>query len=659
MIDMNYTQEINDTIHGMIAYSGIEREVMGTPFFNRLHRILQSSLVYLTYPSNKVKRFEHSIGTMHLAGRFFFKSVCNTQKTELDRFFKEISDELIRWNSTVTPAEIHYIHDNVRAKYRKEAIVRAPFPNSVLYAQNTPANLPEKYRFPYYVVYQSIRLVGMLHDIGHLPYSHILEHGVRLLYQKVTDIPDANKNAAHKYFLNTMEKYCTNDSFEIHEELGKHFVKKIFDSIKKDLPKGEREELYFLAAVLHFTNQILSAAEEGTNSMFGDLHRIVAGTVDCDRMDYCCRDAYCAGVTKEPPNYDRIISNLSIVYRDPEHPLIDGTPTPNERAHFYFTPSTKAIHQIERLLEQRWTIFSMINYHHRVHKHELLMQNAIAELGLAEMEDGKCPEDLENILPLRVSSIWKLVEQMDAATPIDYIALQLDDSWLDTLLKHKYFDEYGETYLSFEKNGENKNWHCLDELISAKKHYLSLVKRSDSFRNIDEALYNKLKDKGLLTECGLVSLNENLNYSQFLKKGEFGFNKLLRTLASTNELRKFFFDKFELEVNRALSANNYNIVDCFLRDCTFKPGIRQSEPLYITTAAGTDSKPFSHYSSLYHVLMMRKKLLPCFHVYYLPRYDTNHSEYYQANISGFRAVLVDVAVRIIEELIDERRAKVA
>ena len=653
MMDMNYTQEINDTIHGTIAYSGIEREVMGTPFFNRLHRILQSSLVYLTYPSNKVKRFEHSVGTMHLAGLFFFKSVCNTQKPAMDQFFKEISDELIRWNKSLTHEKIYYVHPNVKSKYKNEEILKAPYPKSVLYDQNTPANLPAEYRFSYFVVYQSIRLVGMLHDIGHLPYSHILEHALHLLYQKVVNIPEAEKNKAHSYFLQIMEKYCANTGFAIHEELGKHFVDKIFESIISDLPKGECEELYFLAAVLHFTKQILNAEEEGgTNSIFGDLHRIVAGTVDCDRMDYCCRDAYCAGVTKELPNYDRIISTLSIVYRNPERPLIDDTPTPSERAHFYFAPSTKAIHQIERLVEQRWTIFAMINYHHRVHKHELLMQSAIAELGLAEMSQGDLPDELVNILPLQVSSIWQLVKQMDAAAPIDYIALQLDDSWLDTLLKHKYFDKYGDTYLSFASNGNDKNWHCLDELISAKKHYLSFIKRSDSFRSIDEALFNELKNKGMLEQCGLLLNGEESNYSQFVSQGEYAFNKLLRTIAATNELREAFFEKLEAQLKNEITENDYNIMDCFLSDCTFRPGIRQSESLYITSPS-LDSKPFFHYSALYDILMTRKKILPCFHLYYLPRYDVGHNEYYRADTRALHSSLVNGAVQVISEILQE------
>ena len=147
-------------------------------------------------------------------------------------------------------------------KYKNETILNAPYPKSVLYDQNTPANLPEKYHFSYFVVYQAIRLVGMLHDIGHLPYSHILEHSLHLLYQKVVDIPESERNKAHLYFLEIMKKYCENEGFEIHEELGKHFVNKIFESIVSDLPKGECEELYFLAAVLHFTKQILNSEEE-------------------------------------------------------------------------------------------------------------------------------------------------------------------------------------------------------------------------------------------------------------------------------------------------------------------------------------------------------------------------------------------------------------
>ena len=645
-----YTQEMADIIHGTITYSGIEREIIGTPYFNRLHRILQSSLVYLTFPSNKVKRFEHSIGTMHLAGTFFSQSIYNTDRAILDKFFGEINEELIKWNKSIRYEDVSFIHPTILNRFKNEKILNVPCPENPLYSQNTPANLPYKYRFSYCVVYQSIRLVGLLHDIGHLPYSHILEHSMHLLYKEIQEIPEDKRLESHQYFLEVMKKYCDNSGFEIHEELGKKFVDKIFSGITNDLQRGEHESYYILAAVFYFTKKILHAAEGASeNTIFEDLHRIVAGTVDCDRMDYCCRDAYCAGITKNLLNYNRITLNLSIIYKDVEAPIAFEGAIIDERARCYFAPSTKAISQIEQLIEQRWSIFSSINYHHRVHKHELLMQRAIVELGKDEMKNGQKPSDLDNILPLELSSIWQLVSQLDNAAPIEYIALQMDDSWLDTLLKHKYFETYGENYLSFASNSDKVIWHRLDELISAKKHYFSLIKRSGGFRYIDELLYNKIKELECLKLWGIVETSAEPNYSVFLSRGEYAFNKLIRKVASTAFERQKFFWHLENNVKFALKEEDCKIADCFFGDCSFKLGISQSEPLFISSP-GLDPKPFSHYSSLYAILMMRKKLLPSLHVYYLPCYDHTHNEYFIANVDKFRNILVDCIIALIKDI---------
>ena len=37
-----------DAIHGTIKYNGLERMIIESPVFMRLHRVYQSSLVYLT-----------------------------------------------------------------------------------------------------------------------------------------------------------------------------------------------------------------------------------------------------------------------------------------------------------------------------------------------------------------------------------------------------------------------------------------------------------------------------------------------------------------------------------------------------------------------------------------------------------------------------------
>lgn len=651
MVEIERTQEMVDIIHGTIVYSGIESAVIGTPIFNRLHRIMQSSMVYLTFPANKVKRFEHSIGVMHLAGKFFFHSICNSDEEQLKRFFDEVDAELVNWNSALKKKDIPYIDNQNRTKYQKEKILNLPFPQCRLYVQNTPANLLDKQRLGYYVVYQALRLAGLLHDVGHLPYSHVLEHSLQSLYDEVKKIPEAEHNDAHKHFLDVMQKYCASEepAFAIHEELGAQFVDKIFDSITDSLPKQENAFFYFLAAVLYFTQGIL-AAKDGDNTLFSDLHRIVAGTLDCDRMDYCCRDTYCAGTNKELTDYARILSTVSIVYHATPRGLAYQDAPAETREHCYFMPSTKAIHEIEDFLRRRWSIYATINYHHRVHKHELLLIQVLTALGLAEMKDGKAPKELEDILPLQISSIWQLVEQMTGSASVDYFAIQLDDSWMDTLLKHKYFQKYGDSYLSFKENGNDVTWHQLDELISAQKHYCTLFKRPGGFRQFDILFYKTLRS---MQDGDVVEQQLSDGYTQTLTAGgepEYVFNRMLRELFKTKADRDRFFAKFNSLVHQMAcdEGSTYHIADCFLADSSFSLGISLSEPLYIRSSR-QKAKPFGHYSPLYSVLTSEKKLFPSVHIYYLPTYDEAHSEYEQVEWDTLINAMAEKAVAALLE----------
>jgi HD superfamily phosphohydrolase len=61
--------EISDPVHGYFYLNRLERYIVDSSVFQRLRRIRQLSSAYLTYPSAQHTRFEHSLGTMHLAGR--------------------------------------------------------------------------------------------------------------------------------------------------------------------------------------------------------------------------------------------------------------------------------------------------------------------------------------------------------------------------------------------------------------------------------------------------------------------------------------------------------------------------------------------------------------------------------------------------------------
>ena len=64
---MRFAGEITDPIHRYIRFSETEREIVDTVIFQRLRGIRQLAGAHLVYPSAQHSRFEHSIGTMHIA----------------------------------------------------------------------------------------------------------------------------------------------------------------------------------------------------------------------------------------------------------------------------------------------------------------------------------------------------------------------------------------------------------------------------------------------------------------------------------------------------------------------------------------------------------------------------------------------------------------
>jgi len=60
--------EIRDPVHGYIKITEAERDVIDTPFVQRLRRIHQLAGAYLVYPGAVHTRFDHVTGAMHVAG---------------------------------------------------------------------------------------------------------------------------------------------------------------------------------------------------------------------------------------------------------------------------------------------------------------------------------------------------------------------------------------------------------------------------------------------------------------------------------------------------------------------------------------------------------------------------------------------------------------
>jgi HD superfamily phosphohydrolase len=61
--------EIRDPVHGYVRITEVERELIDSPFIQRLRRIHQLAGAYLVYPGAIHTRFEHVVGAMHVAGQ--------------------------------------------------------------------------------------------------------------------------------------------------------------------------------------------------------------------------------------------------------------------------------------------------------------------------------------------------------------------------------------------------------------------------------------------------------------------------------------------------------------------------------------------------------------------------------------------------------------
>ena len=65
---LRYVAEIRDPVHGYIRITEEERAIIDSPFLQRLRRIHQLAGAYMVYPGGVHTRFEHVVGTMHVAG---------------------------------------------------------------------------------------------------------------------------------------------------------------------------------------------------------------------------------------------------------------------------------------------------------------------------------------------------------------------------------------------------------------------------------------------------------------------------------------------------------------------------------------------------------------------------------------------------------------
>lgn len=272
MIHGNY-HIFRDPIHGFIKVYAVEKEIIDSAPFQRLRYIKQLGLSNLVYHGADHTRFAHSLGMMEFATRIFETLFTKDGDSFKDRY---------GWDDS-----------NFQA------------------------------------VLQRVRLAGLLHDIGHAPFSHASEG----LFPEGQD----------------------------HETYGLKIIstEPIYGIINKYAEQT--------GVTLEEVSDLLGKKQLRENAF---LKQIIAGELDADRMDYLLRDSLYTGVKYGKFDYDRLIETLCLVERG------DGG--------FDIGIEERGKHAAEMLILARYFMFTQVYFHpvrrvYDIHLHQLI----------AEMLEGK------------------------------------------------------------------------------------------------------------------------------------------------------------------------------------------------------------------------------------------------------------------------------
>lgn len=596
---------LNDSIHGLIPLTEYERRIVSTLGFNRLHDVYQNSTVYLTFPSNRTKRFEHSIGTMKLCSDMFFQSLLNTTDSMLGEFF-DIFDR-----------EYAMILDRVRQQTEVcEEKLGSRLPQAMpqieldkLQHSLIPNNIPDEYTVMYLILIQSIRAAALLHDIGHPPFSHIVEYALKDVYLEYKDKEISEKKNA-KEFIEIMSKYFEGDK-KLHEQMGDEISEGILSKIIA--PISEDDEKYdknlFELLVLESVKRIF--AEDGA---FGYLHRIIDSSLDGDRLDYATRDVINSGKDSGKIEYSRIINDMQLIV---------------ENGEIFFCVPLKAVSSVEDFVKRRYNSYKDIIYHHRVIQSDYILEGIVKDLVKKYLNETVLEKHRDNevLIPFDISGLWFPLGDKKSAIKANALS-QWNDSWLTTVLRQIYYTEYYHNKEIIEGTEDFVLAQRLAELLRNSKRYHSLIKRSENFKIIDDAVKLELMKNKDKIEVFLEKENE---LSSGEKSTELVHQMLENTVKNssgfvlsfiTRHSKEMNIESFEQmvseivkeETNRIVTnLKTYDTVTLFKRI-----SLGLDSPIYFYNHKGAIST-LKDISGIADILQLDSDYLPVFYIYILAK----------------------------------------
>ena len=584
---------IADTNHGTILLSDCEKEVISTKLFNRLHHISQNSTAYLTFPTNRTKRFEHSIGTMKLCGDIFYNAICNTSDNLIELLFtnikKIIIDNIVGNEILKNADKYRAIIDDSTLKSDGEKLKKFEEYSlkNIFYNRFIPQNLKEEHKLLYVMVFQAIRLCGLLHDIGHPPFSHVTEYSINKIYKSLQKKDKSSLTPREKQYLKIMKDYDSGDgNFQLHEKMGIKMTNKLFSQIMFSGNMNDKklsfEEKRFKIVVFELTKLIFSE-EKGLES----LHSIISGTIDGDRLDYVNRDIENSGIDNGKIEYNRLIASCK--FRNVK--IGDS-----EKIEVVY--DSKTINTIEDFFMKRWYLYKNIINHHRVLKTDTILQNCVEIIIENYLKcEEPAAETANNILPDDISGLWLAIRFAHSNEEYFDFLIQWDDNWLITVLKKHYFRDYYKIQESVS--------YMLEEFLSNQKNYYSLIKNNNDFKFFSSAFETEIKFNYIENTSQYKKIEEK--YSQNYKNRAMYiiFAYLDSTLDEKIDIKQVMNDFIKSEYEN-------EVEDYFVVFKKIKTGLDTDPIIY----SFENEFSLSELSNIRAILEVERSNYPYFYVYF-------------------------------------------
>ena len=289
--------EVRDGLYGFIEFDNLDRALIDSKPFQRLRNIHQLAMTYQVYPGATHRRFEHALGVMDCAGRIF------------DVLFRDHLSDAVRER---TASELE---DGGKAYWRRV-----------------------------------VRLGALLHDVGHLPFSHAAEEEL---------LPKGWN----------------------HERITAEIIRsgEIADILKNTRPQIDPEDVVDVCWDVRKRSKVENKVLTPLKALLNEI--ITGNTFGADRIDYLLRDSWHVGVAYGRFDPERLIRSLRVVIDPNTEEVALGL-------------DHGGIHAAEGLLLARYFMYTQVYFHDVRRSYDIHLKDFLK----AWLPGGIFPTDLTKFL---------------------------------------------------------------------------------------------------------------------------------------------------------------------------------------------------------------------------------------------------------------------